>query len=431
VRGAALSSAVMDTSVGPGRRDAAVPAARRLLTGAASGIATVLWGRVQRDAVLWPRGSGGVLLRVLYGATVLWSVAYAVGVGPAPFPGATGQAAIMLLTGVAMAVAPRWPVTGWRIVMAAQVGVLLLPRVVPFSPPVGIGVAGVLVVIGLRCPPRVAASAGVLSVLVGVLVATINTDGGSRTVAVLVLVPLLLAVNGRARRVAAVELAAGQRQAAEALAERAVLTERARIAREMHDVVAHHMSLVIVRCETAPYRVSGLGAPASRELGEVAAAAREAMTEMQALLGVLRSDEQVTARAPQPGLDQLPALLAETGASGVDLTWSVTVDQREVPTAVGLTVFRIVQQALSNAAQHARGAPLAVLVERSDTGLRVDVRNGPGDGGTSGTTAGGGLGLIGMRERAQLHGGRLDAGPTGDGGFAVSADLPLPAGLPA
>jgi signal transduction histidine kinase len=418
----------MDTSAGPGRPVAAVSAARHFLTGAESSVATVLWGRVRREPTIWPEGSVGILVRVLYGATVLWSVVFAVALGPDRFVGALGHSVVMLLGGVAMAVAPWWPMAGWRIVMAALVGVLLLPPAVPFYPPVEVCVAGVLVVIGLRCPGRIAAAAGVLSVLVGLSTAMIVRDGGVLSGGVLILIPLLMTVNVRARRVAAVELAAEQRQAAEALAGRAVLTERARIAREMHDVVAHHMSLVVVRCETAPYRVTGLDGAARRELGEIAAGAREAMTEMQALLGVLRSADQVAAHAPQPGLDQLPPLLAETGASGVELTSSVSVDQREVPAAVGLTVFRIVQQALTNAAQHARGAPVTVVVERSGAGLHVEVRNGPGSGPAA---TGGGLGIAGMRERAHLHGGRLDAGPTGDGGFVVSADVPLPAGQPA
>jgi signal transduction histidine kinase len=420
----------MDTTVGPGRDGAAAPAIRRLVTGAAGGVATVLWGRVQREPAIWPLGFGGILVRALYGATALWSVLFAVNLRADWPAGAVAPSLVMLAGGVAMAVAPWWPLAGWRIVTAAQLGVLLLPRTVPFYLPVAVCVAGVLVVIGLRCPSRTAAAAGTLSVLVGVLVATLIEDGSVLLGGLLVLVPLLLTVNVRGRRLAAVELAAEQRQSAAALAERATLAERARIAREMHDVVAHHMSLVAVRCETAPYRVSGLDGPASRELGEIAAAAREAVTEMQALLGVLRSADQPAEHAPQPGLDQLPRLLAAARDSGVELTSSVTVDQREVPVAVGLTVFRLVQQALTNAAQHARGAPVtvAVAVEPSGSGLRVEVRNGPGGDPGSATPTGGGLGLVGMRERAHLHDGRLDAGPTADGGFAVTAELPLPAG---
>jgi signal transduction histidine kinase len=421
----------MDETGGAVRRDAAVPAVRRLAADAADGVATVLWGRVPREPTIWPQGLGGVLTRLLYGAAVVWSVVYAAAMGPDWFAGAVGHMAIMLVAGAAMAVAPWWPMAGWRLATAAQVGLLLLPPSVPFYPPIGVGVAGVLLVIGLRCRTRVAAAAAALSVLVGLLVATIIEDGGSLAGGVLVLIPMLLAVNVRARRLAAVALAAEQRQAAEALAERATLAERARIAREMHDVVAHHMSLVAVRCETAPYRVAGLDGPASDELREIAAAAREAMTEMQALLGVLRSADQPTDHAPQPGLDQLPRLLADARDSGVDLTSTVTVDRREVPAAVGLTVFRLVQQALTNAAQHARGAPVAVVVERSGDGLHVEVRNGPAGDPPDGTTTGGGLGIVGMRERAHLHGGRLDAGPVPDGGFAVSAELPLPAGRPA
>ncbi|MCE6998045.1 histidine kinase [Saccharothrix sp. S26] len=193
--------------------------------------------------------------------------------------------------------------------------------------------------------------------------------------------------------------------------EKAALVERARIAREMHDVVAHHMSLVVVRCETAPYRIADLPEAGKREFAELGAAARAAITDMQQLLGVLRADDQRPDRAPQPGLTDIRSLHADA-----------SVADAEVPPAVGLTAYRIVQEALTNAGRHAPGSTTAVTVDLVGGELRVVVRNtagGPSRGG------GGGHGLKGMAERVAVHGGSLTAGPTADGGFEVVATVPV------
>lgn len=193
--------------------------------------------------------------------------------------------------------------------------------------------------------------------------------------------------------------------------EKAALVERARIAREMHDVVAHHMSLVVVRCETASYRITDLPEAGRREFEELGAAARAAITDMQRLLGVLRAEDQRADRAPQPGLADIRALHPGASVAGV-----------EVPEAVGLTVYRIVQEALTNAGRHAPGSTTSVSVDLVEEELRVVVRNtagGPSLGG------GGGNGLRGMRERVAVHGGSVSAAPTADGGFEVRAVVPV------
>ena len=193
--------------------------------------------------------------------------------------------------------------------------------------------------------------------------------------------------------------------------EKAALVERARIAREMHDVVAHHMSLVVVRCETAPYRIPDLPEAGRQEFAELGAAARAAITDMQQLLGVLRASGQRADRTPQPGLADIRTLHADAA-----------VTDAEVPEAVGLTAYRIVQEALTNANRHAPGSTASVSVDRVDDSLRITVRNtagGPSLGG------GGGHGLTGMRERVAVHGGSLTAGPTEDGGFEVRATVPV------
>ncbi|GID31897.1 sensor histidine kinase [Paractinoplanes brasiliensis] len=230
-------------------------------------------------------------------------------------------------------------------------------------------------------------------------------------------------------------------------AKRAVLEERTRIAREMHDVVAHHMSMIAVRAETAPYRVGELSEPAKAELATIADAAREALTDMRRLLGVLRAEEGEAPLEPQPGLAQLGDLIAGARAAGVEVTYHTSGFSRgavdnsacaaepvdnatpalaktdRVPTLGGgaaeLTAYRIVQEALANAARHAPGGAVTLDVDGGPDRLELVIRNkltGP-------VAARKGHGLAGMRERAELLGGTLTAAAE-DGHFVVRANLP-------
>jgi len=208
-------------------------------------------------------------------------------------------------------------------------------------------------------------------------------------------------------------------------ARRAVLEERTRIARELHDVVAHHLSLIAVQAETAPYRLGELPEPARAEFGSLSEVAREALTEMRRLLGVLRQD-QPAGLAPQPQLTDLPALVDAARRAGVEIELSVPAELSSVPPGVGVCAYRIVQESLSNASQHAPGAPVTVSVDHDARAVQLRVANGPGSPATrSGPERGRGHGLTGMRERVALLGGALSAGPTPAGGFVVSVVLPL------
>jgi len=214
----------------------------------------------------------------------------------------------------------------------------------------------------------------------------------------------------------------------------AVLEERARIAREMHDIVAHHMSMIAVQAETAPYRLCGLTGPAEREFAALSTAAREALADMRRLLGVLREGDGAAELAPQPGLADVPALADTARRAGAEVTLTMPPLDTEVPPVVALTAYRIIQESLSNAGRHAPGAPVRIEVEQGNGTIRVGVVNGAGEARqTDGNGTGqAGHGLAGMRERVALLGGRLQAGP-GDGGFAVRVELPasgtaLPAG---
>ena len=208
-------------------------------------------------------------------------------------------------------------------------------------------------------------------------------------------------------------------------ARRAVLEERARIARELHDVVAHHMSLIAVRAETAPYRLSDLPESAHTEFGSISEVAREALAEMRLLLGVLRHD-QPAILAPQPQLADLPELVDAARQAGVSVELSLPLALGPVPSGVAVCAYRIVQESLSNASQHAPGATVTVSVDHDAGAVLLRVANGPGGpAGPPGSEPGLGHGLTGMRERVALLGGSLSAGPAPDGGFVVSAVLPL------
>jgi signal transduction histidine kinase len=208
-------------------------------------------------------------------------------------------------------------------------------------------------------------------------------------------------------------------------ARRAVLEERARIARELHDVVAHHMSLIAVRAETAPYRLADLPESARAEFGALSEVAREALAEMRRLLGVLRHD-QPAALAPQPQLADLPALIDAARQAGVPVELSAPFALGRVPAGVGVCAYRIVQESLSNASQHSPGAAVTVSVGQEAGAVLLRVANGPGGpAGPPGDEHGPGHGLTGMRERVALLGGSLAAGPAPDGGFVVSAVLPV------
>lgn len=230
------------------------------------------------------------------------------------------------------------------------------------------------------------------------------------------------AAQSRERYVASLVARAEQ---AERMAERevelAARDERSRIAREMHDVVAHGLSVIVVQADGARYAAAKDPTVAVGTLETISTAGREALTEMRRLLGLLREGD--TGVAPQPGLDDVRHLVDEARAAGMRVAADLPEPAPDVPDGVGLAAYRIVQEALTNVRKHA-GPDAAVDVRVAvDRDVAVDVRD---DGrGAAARADGRGLGLVGMRERAAVHGGTLEAGPAPGGGFAVSARLPL------
>ncbi|MEJ2862781.1 sensor histidine kinase [Actinomycetospora flava] len=220
-----------------------------------------------------------------------------------------------------------------------------------------------------------------------------------------------------------------RRRAEEEQAERIAAArrqERAAIAREMHDVLGHRLSLVAASAGALEYRPDAPAEQIARAAGVVRAGAHQALEELREVIGVLRADDLVSGDGPpQPTAADLPALVEESRQAGVTVTLSSAVDG-EVPETLGRTAYRVVQEGLTNARRHADGTPVRVVVAgAAGEGLRVEVCNpmpiGPVASDASGT------GLVGLAERAASVGGRLEHGVTGDGQFRLSAELPWPA----
>jgi signal transduction histidine kinase len=203
----------------------------------------------------------------------------------------------------------------------------------------------------------------------------------------------------------------------------AAATERARIARELHDVVAHNVSVMVVQAEGAAYAMDTSPESTRKALGAIAETGRSALVEMRRLLGVLRTQDGVAERAPQPGIDQLEDLLEQVRSTGVTVEFKVEGVPVELTQGVALAAYRVVQESLTNARKHG-GPQVSALVgmHYRERELRLSVRD---DGrGAQAPTDGQGNGLAGMRERVAMFGGALTAGPLPVGGFQVEAVLP-------
>jgi len=246
--------------------------------------------------------------------------------------------------------------------------------------------------------------------------------------AVFFVLPVLLGLAVRSLRDRGRELseqAAELRREREENARRAVLDERVRIARELHDVVAHHVSVMGVQAGAARRVMARRPDQAEEALSSIEASSRQAVVELHRLLGFLRREEHDDVLGPQPDLAQLPELIAQATRGDLAVGLSVEGEARPLPGTLELSVYRVIQEALTNALKHSGGTTATVRVAYEAASLEVEVSD---DGtGAAGATSGGGHGLIGMRERVRLHGGHLRAGPDPVGGFVVHASFPLQA----
>ncbi|MGW9303818.1 sensor histidine kinase [Streptomyces cyaneofuscatus] len=334
------------------------------------------------------------------------------------------------------------PLQAWWIIFPADIlgALVLLARpaepsdVWPWTPPVIVAYLFLLLALGLRETRRTVIAVWAVTGAAGAVLHLIAPDRSSGSALLLtILGGVVLVIGGavRERGVAQRRLAEQETISEAERAQRTLLEERTRIARELHDVVAHHMSVITVQADSAPYRISGLPKAAEEEFTAIAAAARESLAEMRRLLSVLRSEGTEGDLAPQPGLDRLQQLVEATVRAGLPaelaLSKELSSGRGEVPPAVDLSAYRIVQEALANVVRHAPGARTRVLVAPERGHLLVLIVNGPAATRASPLeTSGTGHGLVGMRERVRLTGGTLDTGPLPDGGFRVAARMPLP-----
>jgi signal transduction histidine kinase len=211
----------------------------------------------------------------------------------------------------------------------------------------------------------------------------------------------------------------------EASARIGTLAERHRIARELHDVVAHGLSVMIVQADGALYAEAMHPEAPRQALATIASTGRESLHEMRRLLGVLRDDPSAAVLAPQPGLASLPILIGRFRGSGLDVSYTQEGTIRQMPPAVGLTAYRVVQESLTNVLQHAGPTLVDVRIVFNPEVLEVVVANQPGSTPPRPAAGSTGLGLLGMRERVSLLDGRMTAGPTPPGGFRVQVEIPI------
>jgi signal transduction histidine kinase len=401
--------------------------AHTILRRAWHGLIRVLAGPEPQPVWRW---SSSQERQVAYAA--LWVVTFLLCV--ANLNGAFARAGQLLLAVPVVALLPlaaKRPMLAWRIGWLALLLVPLVPAAWwggwPWGPGQILAMLGVFFLAGIRQQRAELWWMWALSLIPWCLwlaadIPNLHGPAGS----VVVFTAAVIAVDSIGSRLRAQRSLVAQAERAEAeRARRAVLEERTRIARELHDVVAHHMSLIAVRAETAPYRLTGLSESAQAEFSSLSEVAREALAEMRRLLGVLR-DDQPAALAPQPQLSDLPALVDAARQAGAPVEFSAPTALGQVPAGVGVCAYRIVQESLSNASQHAPGAPITVSIDTGRGAVVLRVANGPGGHPAPyATEHRPGHGLTGMHERVALLGGSLTAGTAPDGGFVVSAVLPL------
>lgn len=322
--------------------------------------------------------------------------------------------------GLPLAVRRRWPITV-AVVISSVATVALITGVIPgyaaAAPGLAIGLSLYTMAVSTRTPRSMLCAAGCLA-LVSLALALTESDLWSRTggvvyAAAMIAPAWMIGWLVRERR----GVAARQ---GEHLVRRAAAEERLRVARELHDVVAHTLSLIVVKAAVANHVAGTDPREAGAALRVIEETGRNALTDVRRVLGALRED---TPYAPAPGLDALPVLAQQAAMGGVDVRLDVRREDSPgvVPESVGLAVYRIVQEAVTNVVKHAAPAVCRATVTVTPGEVRVEVTD---DGDRPVLIGGEGHGLIGMRERVTLHGGEFRAGPRSGGGFAVTASLP-------
>jgi signal transduction histidine kinase len=290
----------------------------------------------------------------------------------------------------------------------SQVTILLGPAV---------AVASAATILAPRSSRRMALASGAVVLVAGARLSTPDAVGAQ--------VALIVGawVTGEAVRARRHEIAL-LRELLARRAEQGASDERNRIARELHDVVAHQLSVIAIHAGAARL-AAGDTAPNHESLATIEDASRQALADVRRALGVLRSDQGPGGLAPQPGLDQLDRLAGRLRDAGLPLELTTAGDLSAIPAGVATSVYRIVQEALTNVVNHAGRAVTTVRIARTPGEVRLDVRNDRPTS-TGARHDGGGHGIVGMRERVAAYGGSLQAGALPSGGFLVTARIPLP-----
>jgi signal transduction histidine kinase len=291
-----------------------------------------------------------------------------------------------------------------------------------------VGLASAFLLGNLRDPRK--AGVGLVIVLVGIVILVYNIPG-PLPVGDYVFIPLRFVVAwvaGYALRERAEQAEAAEMRAAHAEREResaarvAVAEERSRIARELHDIVAHAVSVMVLQVGAVRHKLPDALAEDRDALKSVERAGRTALAEMRRLLAAMRREGDEAELVPQPGLDGLDSLLDEVGRAGLPVELHVDGNPVPLPRGIDLSAYRIVQEGLTNALKHAHASDADVIVRYRPDELEIEVRdNGHG----SATSDGLGHGLVGVRERVKIYGGKMTAGKATDGGFVLSTRLPI------
>jgi signal transduction histidine kinase len=317
------------------------------------------------------------------------------------------------------------PAAFWLLAAAAS---FVDGRLIPF--PAGLYLAGMLAAFLLGNLRDVILARVGLAVILGSM-ATIIFNRPGHSPGELVFIPLLFgiawlagfALNARAEQADAAEARAAQAERERETAARiAVAEERARIARELHDIVAHAVSVMVLQVGAVRHKLPEELADESGALRGVEQAGRTALAEMRRLLSAMRRDGDDLELAPQPGLGGVGALVAEIGRAGLPVTLHVEGEAAPLPRAIDLSAYRIVQEGLTNALKHARAHHAEVTLRYAADELEIEVRD---DGTGGGASNGPGYGLVGVGERVKIYGGTMTAGAAPDGGFVLGARLPL------
>jgi signal transduction histidine kinase len=336
--------------------------------------------------------------------------------------------AILVLPIVARRRFPFAPAAHW--LLAAGIAFVDW-RLIPFAISIFVvGLVAAFLLGNLRDP--VQAGIGLALVIGGPATVVYKIPG--HTAAMLIFIPLeftIAWVAGFALRERVEQAEAAEVRAAQAERERdaaariAVAEERVRIARELHDIVAHAVSVMVLQVGAVRHKLPETLAEDSDALRNVEQAGRTALAEMRGLLAAMRGDGDEAELTPQPGLDGLEELLEEIGRAGLPVQLHVDGEPVALPRGIDLSAYRIVQEGLTNALKHARASNADVTVRYRSDELQVEVRD---NGGGSSTSDGLGHGLVGVRERVKIYGGQMSAGTANGRGFILSTRLPLSAG---